>query len=137
MIVRLYKRIENFWFGFNQKLRFLLVGGFNTVFAYALFAFLVEICLLPYQTSLIIQYIIGVNVSILTMGYYVFRHFGDFKKTYVKAWSVYLFLLAANYAWMFVLVDYGKVNSLEAQAGYVVVSTVVLYVLHQRVTFKA
>lgn len=137
MIIRLYKTIENFWFSFNQKLRFLLVGGFNTVFAYALFALLVEICRLPYQTSLIIQYLIGVNVSILTMGYYVFRHFGDFKRTYVKAWGVYLSLLAANYAWMFVLVDYGGVGSLAAQGGYVVVSTIGLYVLHQRVTFKA
>lgn len=30
MIVETYRRLENFWFSINQKIRFLLVGGFNT-----------------------------------------------------------------------------------------------------------
>ena len=35
---QLYKRIENFWFEkIPQKLRYLLVGGFNTVFCCCLF----------------------------------------------------------------------------------------------------
>ena len=28
MIVETYRRLENFWFSINQKIRFLLVGGF-------------------------------------------------------------------------------------------------------------
>ena len=36
----IYKKVENIWFKLNQKIRFLLVGGFNTVFAYVVFALL-------------------------------------------------------------------------------------------------
>ncbi|MBR1904768.1 MAG: hypothetical protein IJ824_06310, partial [Alphaproteobacteria bacterium] len=35
-IIKLYLWAENIWFRFPEKLRYLLVGGFNTVLAYAL-----------------------------------------------------------------------------------------------------
>jgi putative flippase GtrA len=37
-IIKLYLWAENIWFKFPEKLRFLLVGGFNTVFAWSVFA---------------------------------------------------------------------------------------------------
>ena len=49
MIIELYKKIERIWFTINQKIRFLLVGGFNTVFAYGVFAALFELVKIPYM----------------------------------------------------------------------------------------
>ena len=38
--IKLYLWAENIWFKLPQKLRFLLVGGFNTVLAYSILALL-------------------------------------------------------------------------------------------------
>lgn len=63
-MIKLYRQIENRWFGLPQKIRFLLVGGFNTFLAYLLFVLFVAILQIPYRLSLIIQYILTVNISI-------------------------------------------------------------------------
>ena len=42
-MIKLYRKIENRWFGLPQKIRFLLVGGFNTFLAYLLFVLFVAI----------------------------------------------------------------------------------------------
>ncbi len=134
-MLRLYKFAEKIWFEFPQKLRFLLVGGFNTVFSYLLFAFLVAVLLMPYKAALVINYIIMVNVSILTMRYYVFRSFGNFRKEYCKAWGVYVTTLLLNYAAMYLMVDVYKMNELIAQAVYTVLITVFIYFMHKYVSF--
>lgn len=134
-MLKLYKFVEDIWFKVPQKLRFLLVGGFNTVFAYGLFAFLVVFLQIPYQAALIINYIIGVNVSIFTMRYYVFRSFGNFWREYGKAWGVYITTLILNYVAMYFMVDIYKMDELIAQAIYTVVITFFTYFMHKYVSF--
>ena len=119
----------------SQKLRFLLVGGFNTVFSYLLFAFFVKIIEMPYQAALIINYIISTNVSIFTMRYYVFRSFGDLGKEYCKAFGVYLLILGLNYVAMYMMVDVWHMDELVAQAIYTVVITFFTYFMHKYVSF--
>mgnify|MGYP006916167850 CR=1 FL=1 len=108
-IWRLYLWAENLWFTFPEKLRFLLVGGFNTVLAYGVlnaldwcfgkiniaynFGFANEVVA---NAALLIQYIITINISVATMRYYVFRSHGDWRKEFAKAWSVYVFLYLIN-----------------------------------------
>ena len=43
LFCKLYLWAENIWFKLPQKLRFLLVGGFNTVFAYSILALILWI----------------------------------------------------------------------------------------------
>ena len=67
-MIKLYRQIENRWFGLSQKIRFLLVGGFNTFLAYLLFVLFVAILQIPYRLSLIIQYILtAVSYTHLTL----------------------------------------------------------------------
>lgn len=134
-LLRLYLNVEDFWFRRNQKLRFLLVGGFNTVFAYGVYAFLLEIIGLPYIWSLIVQYFITVNVSILTMRYYVFQSRGAFGAEYCKAWTVYIGIFALNSLMLTLLVEICHIDELWAQGIYLVVSTIVTYLLHKYFSF--
>ena len=83
-MIKLYRKIENRWFGLPQKIRFLLVGGFNTFLAYLLFVLFVAILQIPYRLSLIIQYVLTVNISIFSMRYYVFRSGGNLKDEYFR-----------------------------------------------------
>ena len=132
---RLYKLIENFWFEkIPQKLRYLLVGGFNTVFAYG--CFLALLMLLPYNAALIVQYVVTVNVSIFTMRYYVFQSRGNFKAEYLKAWSVYVGIFFFNAAALNFLVIYCRLIPAVAQAVYLTVSTVLTFLLHKYYSFR-
>lgn len=131
---RLYKLIENFWFvKIPQKLRYLLVGGFNTVFAYG--CFLALLLVLPYNAALIVQYVVTVNVSIFTMRYYVFQSRGNFKAEYLKAWSVYVFIYFFNAAALNFLVRFCDLIPPVAQAVYLTVSTVLTFFLHKYYSF--
>ncbi len=136
MIIRLYRKIENFWFTWSQKLRFLLVGGFNTVFSYGLFVLMVAGVEIDYRAAIAIGYVISTNVSIFTMRYYVFRSKGSLKKEYAKAWGVYLSTMLLNYLVMYLLVDVFAMDELLAQGIYTICITVFIYLMHKYVSFR-
>ena len=136
-MIKLYRQIENRWFGLPQKIRFLLVGGFNTMLAYLLFILFVEGIKIPYKISLIIQYILTVNISIFSMRHYVFRSAKNLKDEYFRAWGVYLFMLGFNYAVLFLLIDVGGLNVILSQGIYIIVSTVITFLLHQNFSCRS
>ncbi|MBO4294744.1 MAG: ChbG/HpnK family deacetylase [Alphaproteobacteria bacterium] len=136
-LYELYFKVEKLWFKMvPEKLRFLLVGGFNTVFAYAVYALLLEVIGLPYLVSLIIQYFITVNVSIMTMRYYVFRSKGDMITEFLKAWSVYIGIFCANTVGLSFLVEICHIDELWAQGIYLTFSTIMTYILHKYFSFR-
>lgn len=148
-IIKLYFIIENFWFKFPQKLRYLLVGGFNTVFAYSILAILLWIYgkinlsanfnfnkEIIANFALFTQYILCVNVSFITMKYYVFQSKGNWKKEFIKAWSVYLFLYLINAPILTFLMVILNLHALVAQAIYLIFSTVITYILHKYYSFR-
>lgn len=134
-IWRVYQKIEKLWFRSPQKIRYLLVGGFNTAFAFGVYAFLLKILCLPYLLALIVQYFITVNVSILSMRYYVFQSHGNFGAEYTKAWGVYLSMFCFNSVFLSFLVEVFRLNELWAQGVYLTVSTVLTYLLHKYFSF--
>ena len=147
--IKLYLWAENIWFKLPQKLRFLLVGGFNTVFAYTILALILWLfenintsARLEFaqvwvaNAALFVQYVITINVSFLTMRYYVFQSHGDWKKEFVKAWSVYLFLYLINSPILSFLMLFVGLQPLVAQAVYLVFSTIVTFLLHKYYSFR-
>ncbi len=136
MIVKSYLFLEKIWFRFNQKIRFILVGGFNTVLAYCLFAGLYQFAGLNYNLALITQNIITINVSFLTMRYYVFQSHGIFWREYVKTFSVYIGMYFLNAFVLNLLVIVLKLPPLIAQAVYLTVSTITTYLLHKYFSFR-
>lgn len=139
-IVKLYKFSENIWFRLPEKLRFLLVGGFNTVLAYAvvnLLDLLIKYANNRYNwgladeisanIALVIQYAITINISFLTMRYYVFRSKGNWQKEWVKTWSVYIFIYAINAPIMTLLMVICGLPLWQAQAIYLTFSTIITF----------
>ena len=133
---KIYFKLEKFWFNIPQKLRFLLVGGFNTVFSFGLFAFMVSILEISYKFAIVIGYIISTNVSIFTQRYYVFRSFGNLKQEYIKAWKVYITTMLLNYMFMYIAVDILKANELISQALFSTIIVIITYIMHKYYTFK-
>ena len=96
MIVRAYKIVEGIWFKINQKIRFILVGGFNTLTSFLLYYMFLYFTGGKEQVSLLLMNIININISIATMRYYVFQSCGNFKQEYMKAFSSYVILYFIN-----------------------------------------
>lgn len=147
--IKLYLWAENLWFSFPEKLRFLLVGGFNTVFAWSVLTCLdwlfnqintafgwgfSEISVA--NAALVVQYIITINFSFITMRYYVFRSHGNIVKEWVKAWSVYIFIYLINAPSMSLLMWMFDLAAWQAQGIYLVFSTIITFVLHKYYSFR-
>jgi putative flippase GtrA len=133
-MIRLYGKMERFWFArVPQKLRYLLVGGFNTCAAYAIFAGLYMI-IGNHSLAVGVQYAVSINVSVATMRYYVFRGRGGFWREYRRAVGVYAVMLGFNYLWIWALDR--AVPALLSQALYVMVETVSVYILHKYFSFR-
>ncbi len=98
MIINAYKKLESIWFKLNQKIRFLLVGGFNTALSFLIYYGFLYATNGKEQLSLLLMNLININISIATMRYYVFQSHGNFYKEYVKAFSSYIVLYFVNIA---------------------------------------
>ena len=145
-MIKLYLWAEKIWFRLPQKIRFLLVGGFNTVFAYLVLNFLnILFSLLLKDTfspvvianiALIIQYILTINVSFITMRYYVFQSHGDWYKEWLKAWSVYIFLYLINAPVLTFMMTILGWSTWVAQGIYLIFSTIITFLLHKYYSFR-
>ena len=145
-MIELYLWAEKIWFRLPQKIRFLLVGGFNTVFAYFVLNFLnILFGLLLKDTlskvaianlALIIQYILTINVSFITMRYYVFQSHGNWHKEWMKAWSVYIFLYLINAPILTFMMAVLGWSTWLAQGVYLIFSTIITFILHKYYSFR-
>ena len=133
-MIDLYLKLEKIWFNLvPEKIRFLLVGGFNTCLSYVLF--LIFENLWGYKIAVLATYIIAINVSILTMRYYVFRAKGPILGQYFKAGVIYVGMIIANYVFLAIAIKACSMQAWLAQALFTIFSTVVTYFLHKKICF--
>jgi len=137
MIVRIYNFFEHLWFKyFSEKIRFVLVGGFNSLAAYLIFLGAYYLLEGRYGWALIIQNIISINISIFTMRYYVFRSRGDIAKEYAKSLPVYIFMFIANYPWLWIFDHWFGVRAPIAQPIFIVTSAIGTFILLKYFSFR-
>ena len=131
-----YKKLEEIWFtSVPEKLRFVLVGGFNTSCSYLLF--LLILLVFRYQITLILSYALGINISIFTMRYFVFRAKGKILPQYIKAGTSYLMIIPTNYLFLYIFTDVLKIEVRLSQALFTIISAITIYYLHKNVNFKS
>ena len=151
-IVKAYKYLENIWFKQNEKLRFLLVGGFNTAVSFLIYYGFLYITDGKEQLSLLLMNLININISIATMRYYVFRSTGSFWKEYTKAFSSYIVLYFVNMGLLAffvsvihiseslpqdsILNDVPNLNKAVAQICCVCIITVITFFVHKYFSFR-
>ena len=135
-MIMLIHKILQIWFKIPDKIRFILVGGFNTVVSYFLFWLFYRICALYYNEAVTIQWLISVNISIFTMRYFVFRHTKNLWKEYIKGFKTYLILLLVNISWLTITDIIFHQNPLISQLIYIIISSAITYLLHKYYSFK-
>jgi putative flippase GtrA len=135
-VIRLARRLFE-----QERIRFLFVGGINTVFGYAVFALLFVTAgqVIGYLGSLYISYVIGVTLAFVLHRRVTFRAHetgGNPVLDFLRFSSVYVVALAVNTVGLPLLVEFGHLPALVAQAIMVVVTTIISYVGHKYFSFR-
>ncbi len=137
MIKRWYLLLFTFWMRWPQQIRYLLVGGYNTVFSYALYAFLLWLGLkeMP-QLALLFSFVLSSVNSFWTQKIYVFHSHGRAWPEYVRClmtWGVSYVLNAFLLALLLAL----NWNPYVAQFVALVIITVNSYFLLKYMAFRS
>ncbi|MCL1786255.1 MAG: GtrA family protein [Alphaproteobacteria bacterium] len=137
MVIKIYNFIEGVWFRFfPEKVRFVLVGGFNSVAAYLIFLGAYYLLGEHYGGALVIQNVISINISIFTMRYYVFRSRGDIGLEYAKSLPVYILMICANWPWLWIFDNWFGISAPWAQPIFIVTSAIGTFILLKYFSFK-
>lgn len=135
---QLIKKILEIWFLINRKIRYLLVGGYNTVVGYLIFYLFNHFFAdhLHYLVILTISHFISVINSFLSLRFFVFCSQKNILKEYLKINVVYLGYLVCNAALLYTLKDLLHINLMISQLICTVVITSAAYFVHKNFSFK-
>lgn len=121
----------------SEKVRYLLVGGYNTLFGYALFVALVLGLgdWLHYLVVLVISHLIAVTNAYYAYRMFVFRDAATGLRSYFRFQSVYIATLGFNALALPLLVEVVHLGAILAQGIVTIFTVVVSYALHKRFSF--
>jgi len=122
-----------------EKIRFLVVGGINTLFGFCCFLGLNSFFGTPnnYLIILAIATFINITYSFLNLKLFVFKTDGSIKEQYFKIWIVYLAVFLINLICLKVLVGVIGFNVEITQGVLTVALAGLSYIIHKAFTFNA
>ena len=135
---QLVEKTLEVWFSINEKIRYILVGGYNTVLSYLIFCFLNYVFAqhLHYLAILAISTFISVINSFFCFRFFVFRSQKNLWQEYLKVNIVYLGYLACNSLLLFIMKDLLNIDVLVAQLICIAIITTAVYFIHKNFSFK-
>ena len=122
----------------NEKIRYLLVGGYNTAFGYILFVILLMLLKdrVHYLIVLVISHVISVTNAYFAYKFLVFKTRGQWLHEFGKFNMVYLGVLAINLMALPAMVELLSIRPAIGQAVFVVITVIVSYLGHKHFSFK-
>jgi putative flippase GtrA len=130
--------IKKIYNNHQEKVHFLLAGGFNTAFGYFVFITLFYLLknTLHYQAILALAYFIGFNCSFLTFKCFVFKSNKKWLKEYIKTFISATVIYFVNAISLYIFVEIFKISVIFAQALSIIITTISSYLLHKNFSFK-
>jgi putative flippase GtrA len=134
-------RLETTWGLLRKnetKVRFLLVGGLNTLFGLAIYPvlyYLMASLNLHYLSILIVSQIISITFAFFTTKHLVFRTTGRYLSEYGKFVTFHLSYLLVNLAALPALVELVGMHPVWAQTLFAFLVIITSYFWHSRITF--
>ncbi|KGJ77091.1 hypothetical protein GY21_08390 [Cryobacterium roopkundense] len=123
----------------DQRIRFLAVGGTNTLVGYVLFsAFTLWVfhdIYLGYLLSLAVSYVVGITLAFVLYRRFVFPVHGHLLRDFARFVSVYLVAIGINAAALPLLVEVARVPPLLAQLLILVATTLLSFFGHKKFSF--
>ncbi|NOX26536.1 MAG: GtrA family protein [Deltaproteobacteria bacterium] len=121
----------------SPKMRYLLAGGWNTVFGYGVGVGLYN-ALAAYMHILLIgtiANIISISMSFITYKLFVFRTKGQWLREYIRTYIVYGGASLVGILLLWLLVDGYGLKIWLAQGGVIFFTVIISYTGHSRFTF--
>jgi putative flippase GtrA len=132
------------WGEGGRPIRFIIAGGWNTVFGVLTYAGLyygTRPAAGPrpahYLSVLIVSSVVAVTQAYLCYKYFVFKTSGNFVREFLRFSMVYAVTFAFNLVFLPFLVTFVGMAPVAAQALIVAISAVASYVGHSRLSFNA
>jgi len=126
------------WFNLSDKIRFLLVGGFNAGVSYLIYS---AFCLIlgesAYQIALALAWTISSAVSFTTQKFLVFKGNGNWFKEYLKCCTTWFFSYMINAGLLEFIVKVLHLNVFIAQIIATLAAAIFTYILFKKFAFKA
>jgi putative flippase GtrA len=136
-MIELYLKIYRWWMTWPQKIRFLLVGGYNTVFSYLLFAGLLWLFNGQYeQLALALSFALSSINSFWTQKIYVFGSTAPAWPEFIKCLGTWGISYGLNAALLWGFVDGIGMNAYIAQIIILVILTIFSWVMLKHFAFK-
>jgi len=132
----------------GEKLRYLIVGIWNTVFSYAMFWLAIKLFSVPIEVSfglgpksvaLLLQWaawVLAVVQSTVTMKYFAFRSKGHLGRQILRAYFIYLPAQGLSSLILWAGMQFLGLPALVAQLAAVFVTTIISYFGHKYFTFR-
>jgi putative flippase GtrA len=122
----------------SEKIRYLIIGGYNTFIGYGIFALLWMLFghSLHYTAILFISHVVSVANAFFCHRFIVFRKEGSVWVDFMRFNLVYLGALVFSMLALPVLIELLNLHPLIAQAVLVIVTALVSYFLHGKFSFK-
>lgn len=122
----------------SEKMRYLLVGGYNTAFGYILFAGLLMLFKeqVHYLVLLVMSHVFSVINAFFAYKFLVFKTKQSGLREFGKFNMVYLGVLIINLVALPVMVNFLAIRPIIGQAWFVVITVIVSYLGHKHFSFK-
>ena len=123
----------------NRPTRFLVVGGWNTLFGYSSFALLYFLfsTIVHYFLIIAVSTIINVTNAFLCYKFVVFQTRGNYVREYLRFYVVYAVPIGMGFVLFPLLIEGLRMNPYLAQAVITVLTIAISYFGHKRISFKA
>ena len=129
-------KIKKLWFEISDKLRFLLVGGFNFCASYLIYTLAIMLLgEIYYQIALAISWIISSVISYTTQRIFVFQANGNILKQYFKCCLTWFFSYSIN-AFLLEFLVKNSINVYLAQLIAVSFSAIFTYLMFKAFAFS-
>jgi putative flippase GtrA len=127
-----------FYFRYREQLLYLVVGGWNTLFGYGVWALMQYLLggYLPYLVVLLLSWPIAVLNAYLGYRYIVFRSRGPVLKELPRFSLVYFVTLCVNLMLLPLALRYIPFNIYVIQALFTVVVVILSYLGHKHFSFR-
>jgi putative flippase GtrA len=123
----------------SEKVRFLLVGGFNVACGYLLFAalFLLFGDMVHYLVIGVVTHVIAVSIAYHAYHLFVFADAAGGLRSFLRFHLVNLANLGLSIAALTILVELVHLTPIVAQGISIAIIVVLSYVLHKRFSFAS
>ncbi len=127
----------NLWFKIPDKIRFLIVGGYNALFSYLIFALALHIAGNEhYQLCVALQWIISSVFSFTLQKLLVFCTKGNWVREYLKCCTTWAVSYLFNVIILEFMVRYVSKNVYIGQFVSLVIVSILTYVLFKYFAFR-